>query len=75
MVEYFLLERVAGVEPASSVWKTEIITVIRYPLDQDIIALFYCADGGWILSDAGETMYWFCSGSLRGCTCSNKDGS
>ncbi len=24
-------ERVAGVEPASSVWKTEIIAVIRYP--------------------------------------------
>ena len=25
------LERVAGIEPASSVWKTEIITIIRYP--------------------------------------------
>ncbi len=25
------LERVVGVEPTSSVWKTEIITAIRYP--------------------------------------------
>lgn len=28
---YFSLERVGGVEPPSSVWKTEIITAIRYP--------------------------------------------
>jgi hypothetical protein len=26
------VERVEGVEPSSSVWKTEIITAIRYPL-------------------------------------------
>lgn len=26
------LERIAGIEPASSVWKTEVLTVIRYPL-------------------------------------------
>ena len=27
----FPLERVRGIEPLSSVWKTEIITIIRYP--------------------------------------------
>ena len=27
-----LVERVEGVEPSSSVWKTEIITAIRHPL-------------------------------------------
>ena len=26
------MERVRGVEPLSSVWKTDIITAIRYPL-------------------------------------------
>ena len=29
--KHFLLERAAGIEPASSVWKTEIITIIRCP--------------------------------------------
>ncbi len=26
------VERVAGVEPASSAWKAEVIAIIRYPL-------------------------------------------
>jgi hypothetical protein len=30
-VAVFVLERVGGIEPPSSVWKTEIITIIRYP--------------------------------------------
>ena len=30
----FLLERVRGIEPLSSVWKTEIITIIRYPRER-----------------------------------------
>ena len=26
-----MLERVAGIEPASSAWKAEVIAIIRYP--------------------------------------------
>ncbi len=26
-----MLERVAGIEPASLAWKAEVITIIRYP--------------------------------------------
>ena len=28
---YLALERVAGIEPASSAWKAEVIAIIRYP--------------------------------------------
>lgn len=34
-VTAFPLERVRGIEPLSSVWKTEIITIIRYPLTKE----------------------------------------
>jgi hypothetical protein len=34
-VLHFPLERVRGIEPLSSVWKTEIITIIRYPQTGD----------------------------------------
>ncbi len=32
MAGCFFMERVAGVEPASSAWKADIIATIRYPL-------------------------------------------
>ena len=31
-VKSFIVERATGIEPASSVWKTEIITIIRRSL-------------------------------------------
>ena len=31
------MERVAGVEPASSPWKGDIIAAIRYPRESDLI--------------------------------------
>ena len=33
-----LMERVAGIEPASSAWKAEVIATIRYPRDSAHIA-------------------------------------
>lgn len=36
-MDYFYLERATGIEPASSVWKTEIITIIRRsPIDNGL---------------------------------------
>ena len=35
----FLLERVAGIEPASPAWKASIIATIRYPRDEMIANL------------------------------------
>lgn len=34
--EYFV-ERVVGIEPTASVWKTEILTTIRYPPKRHLI--------------------------------------
>ena len=31
MSKKFFLERVAGIEPASSAWKAEVIAIIRHP--------------------------------------------
>ena len=52
-----VLERVAGIEPASSAWKAEVIASIRHPqilffLAQNDLLYIRCRFWGWIIGPA-----------------------
>jgi hypothetical protein len=44
----YKLERAAGIEPASSAWKAEVIAIIRRPHEGSLNSYHLTGGGGWI---------------------------